>query len=283
MAAFSIVMPAFRAEATIERAVASVLAQTVADWELLIVADDGADYRSVLHARGIRDERIRFCSTGAVGAGPSVARNVGIDAATHRLIGNLDADDTLSPDYMALLAAPVERWGAATSHWMRVAAEPTPPAPLPHDPLLRFPWLLRHELAFANIVFDARRVRPRWPHGIRYGEDLVFWVGLFDEVDAIAHVPTAHYRYHVTAGSLSDLTGGTERVYHERARAIAWLDGPQCTIRNARNRGLLRRWLAAQNELEPRFGFRRVSHAVHHAELARVLGNGWRSVMQAAS
>ena len=40
---FSVVMPAFNAEATIGRAIGSVLAQTEVDWELLVVDDSSSD------------------------------------------------------------------------------------------------------------------------------------------------------------------------------------------------------------------------------------------------
>ena len=41
----SVIMPAYNAEAFIEDAIASVQAQTMAQWELLVV-DDGSTYKT---------------------------------------------------------------------------------------------------------------------------------------------------------------------------------------------------------------------------------------------
>jgi len=47
----SIITPAYRAQATLGRAVRSVLAQTHTAWEMLIVSDEGTDYRTLLAHR----------------------------------------------------------------------------------------------------------------------------------------------------------------------------------------------------------------------------------------
>ncbi len=60
----SIMIPAYRAEGFLRRAIESVLAQTFARWELIVVADDGVDYGAVLRSQGVDDARIRFDSTG---------------------------------------------------------------------------------------------------------------------------------------------------------------------------------------------------------------------------
>jgi len=99
----SIVIPAYRAHATIARAVESLLAQTRTDWEGIVVSDDGTDYAPTLRAAGIADERLRFVSTGRVGSGCHRARNVGLAAATGQFVGSLDADDLLAPTYIATL------------------------------------------------------------------------------------------------------------------------------------------------------------------------------------
>ena len=60
----SVIVPAFRAAPTVGRAVRSLLAQTLADWQAIIVSDDEADYRAVLAAEGIADPRLVFVATG---------------------------------------------------------------------------------------------------------------------------------------------------------------------------------------------------------------------------
>lgn len=99
----SIITPAFNAQSHLQDAVASALAQSYDNWEMLIVSDDGVDYQQHLSERGIRDERCRFFSSPAYGSGPNVARNVALKAARGRWIAPLDADDVYFPDRILLL------------------------------------------------------------------------------------------------------------------------------------------------------------------------------------
>src|SRR3954471_6257858 len=104
----SVIMPAFNAEAYIGRAVASVLRQTCADLELLIV-DDGSSDGTVAAARAFadRDPRVRVLQQPNAGPGP--ARNTGFRAAEGRLFAFLDSDDEwdaeLLAEHVAILAA----------------------------------------------------------------------------------------------------------------------------------------------------------------------------------
>lgn len=92
----SVVMPAFNAEATIERAIESVLVQTQPELELIVV-DDGSTDGSVEIAEfwARRDARVRVLSIEH--AGPGAARNAGIDIATGEWLAFLDADDEYDP------------------------------------------------------------------------------------------------------------------------------------------------------------------------------------------
>ena len=94
----SVITPAFNAEATIERAVRSVLCQTLNHWEMLIISDDGIDYRALLAARGIQDPRLRFFRSAGTASGPNATRNIGLQHATGDIIAPLDADDFYYPE-----------------------------------------------------------------------------------------------------------------------------------------------------------------------------------------
>ncbi len=93
----AVVTPAYRAEATIAATVRSVLEQSWSDWELWLVADDGADYDAFLNEAGMGDERIRHVSSGGIGRGASLARNVALDQITAPYVAILDADDRMKP------------------------------------------------------------------------------------------------------------------------------------------------------------------------------------------
>jgi len=82
-------------------AVESVIAQSHANWELLLV-DDGSTDRSSVIARDFAARnpgRIRYFEhPGHANRGMSAARNLGLDHARGRYIGFLDADDVWLPE-----------------------------------------------------------------------------------------------------------------------------------------------------------------------------------------
>jgi glycosyltransferase involved in cell wall biosynthesis len=93
----AVVIPAYKAVDIVGDAVRSVLAQTVGDWEIWLVADDGVDYERVLGAAGLLDSRFHFLSTGQVGAGASRARNLALENIGAPFVAILDADDRMKP------------------------------------------------------------------------------------------------------------------------------------------------------------------------------------------
>src|SRR5215470_9513811 len=108
----SVIIPAYRAAATIGRPVQRLLAQSEEDWEAVIVADDGADYAALLADVGLSDRRLRFLPSGREAGGAPAARNIGLAAARGRLVTPLDADDLFASGRLARLAPPALAAGA---------------------------------------------------------------------------------------------------------------------------------------------------------------------------
>ncbi|MBP8824417.1 MAG: glycosyltransferase family 2 protein [Flavobacteriales bacterium] len=90
----------------VEEAVHSVLAQTFADFQLLIV-DDASTDGGLDKVKAILDPRIRILES-AVNTGRAAAANRGLDAATGDYIAVLDADDTMHPARLAKQVAYLE-------------------------------------------------------------------------------------------------------------------------------------------------------------------------------
>ena len=87
--------------------VRSVLAQTMADWELIVV-ENGSDDNGPEIVRQFKDSRIHLVVSPR--CGPGVARNLGLGFTTGEWILFLDADDLIEPDYLA------ERLGLLKKH-----------------------------------------------------------------------------------------------------------------------------------------------------------------------
>jgi glycosyltransferase involved in cell wall biosynthesis len=98
----SVVVPAYRSAATILRAIDSVLAQTYAAAEIIVVDDGSPDEQAALVERtyGPRVTLLRGPNGGAASA-----RNKGIERATGDYIAFLDADDYWEADKLALQLA----------------------------------------------------------------------------------------------------------------------------------------------------------------------------------
>ncbi|BBP02830.1 UDP-hexose transferase [Sulfuriferula plumbiphila] len=102
---FSVIIPAYNAAATLARALDSVLTQTYAAHEIIVV-DDGSTDASAAVAAGYGD-KIRYLRQD--NAGVSAARNRGAQAASGDWLAFLDADDWYYFDRLKWHAAWIAR------------------------------------------------------------------------------------------------------------------------------------------------------------------------------
>jgi glycosyltransferase involved in cell wall biosynthesis len=102
----SVIIPTYNRASLLPRAIESVLNQTFANFELLIVDDRSEDETHQTVAR-FTDERIRFLQHD-VNGGNAAARNTGIQAANGSLITFLDSDDEFLPEFLATMVAALE-------------------------------------------------------------------------------------------------------------------------------------------------------------------------------
>lgn len=113
MPTVSIIVPVYKAEKTLDACVESILAQTFADFELLLIDDASPDRcPEMCDAWAQKDPRIRALHPAKVGAGPSGARNAGLDAAKAPWVTMVDSDDTVAPGLLETLLAGTEKSGA---------------------------------------------------------------------------------------------------------------------------------------------------------------------------
>ena len=104
----SVVMPIYNAGDYLTRAIGDVLSQTLSELELICVNDGSTDNSlSIVKSFMKKDQRIKLINE--KNAGTSVARNVGLEAASGQYIIFLDADDFYEKNLLKLLYEAAEK------------------------------------------------------------------------------------------------------------------------------------------------------------------------------
>jgi len=108
MAAVSIIMPIYNAQASVGRMVDSILAQSFTDWELIAVNDGSTDGSGdILDDYAVKDPRIKVIHR--TNGGVASARQVGIDNATGTYTIHADSDDWIEPNMLLDMVETAER------------------------------------------------------------------------------------------------------------------------------------------------------------------------------
>ncbi|MGM8366162.1 glycosyltransferase [Virgibacillus sp. W0181] len=106
----SIIVPIYNAEKVLDNCLSSVLNQTYSDLEIILVNDGSTDQSGdICDAYALKDSRMKVIHQ--LNAGPSSARNEGVQASTGDFIQFVDADDTVEPDLTEKLVAAMEAEG----------------------------------------------------------------------------------------------------------------------------------------------------------------------------
>ncbi|NET60617.1 MAG: glycosyltransferase [Symploca sp. SIO2E6] len=99
MPLISVIIPAYNSEKTILETIESVLQQTFADFELIII-NDGSQDATLEVVSGVKDSRLQVFSF--PNAGLAASRNRGVARARGEYISFIDADDLWTPDKLEL-------------------------------------------------------------------------------------------------------------------------------------------------------------------------------------
>ena len=185
MVRVSVVTPCYNAARFIAAAVESIRAQTLGDWEMLVV-DDGSTDGSPEIVAAIGDARVRVLRQ--ANRGPSAARNAGVRETRGAYVAFLDADDIALPDRLAAQAAVLDGEPdlavvASGYQWIDACGRV-----LPAEHSWQYPFELN---ALRDWLFDCPLVpsatmirRSAWAEvggfeeKLRGGEDWHFWMRL---------------------------------------------------------------------------------------------------------
>ncbi|MGD0196566.1 MAG: glycosyltransferase family A protein [Solirubrobacteraceae bacterium] len=175
----SVLLPAHEADATIEQAIASALAQTVASLELIVI-DDGSSVPLDARLQQVGDERLTVLRH-PVNRGVSAARNTGLEHARAPLVALLDADDTWASQHLERSLAVLRDPEADLVYGNALlSAHPTgatrlySASELSEQPIASVAALARRNPICTSTVLartDLLREAGGWPTWLQVGED----------------------------------------------------------------------------------------------------------------
>jgi glycosyltransferase involved in cell wall biosynthesis len=216
--AVSVLMPTFDRLQFLPPTIASVFAQTLTDWEL-IIADDGSGADTRAYLRSIADPRVRVLWMPHSGR-PGVMLNAALRAARAEYIAFLDSDDLWLPRKLerqlaSLKRHPGRRWSCTAFALIDAAGSPLVAArtswPAPSG------WIRDHLFTDAVIAMPS----------VMAARSLLERVGLFDEELVMNYDGDLWLRF----AELSELDGIDEPLtlvrrhgQHGGSDIIAWRD-----------------------------------------------------------
>jgi succinoglycan biosynthesis protein ExoO len=204
----SVLIAAFHSEDFISRPILSVMQQAYPDWEIIIASDDQKDYEKILHGKGIKDARIRFASTGRLGAGPAAARNAALRRAAGDIMAVLDSDDAFAPHKLERLVPKTLAHGAATSDIRLIRSDTMESFPslsqrFPPGLLNPADFIRAHIHASSILMWDRRRIEGSWDEGLYFAEDLVHGLCMYNFLDGIYYDPDVLHDYYRRPSSIT--------------------------------------------------------------------------------
>lgn len=173
----SVVIPCFNGSRYIAQTLRSVQAQTMSEFEAIVVDDCSTDDSvAIVEAFARSDARVRLLSMPRNAGAPAAPRNAGVAAARAPWIALLDADDLWHPRKLELQLEALHASGAALCSTRMVdfvgGAEPPMgevPAQVPLQRITLRMQLLKYRTPTSSIVVDRELLR-RFP----FNEDLSY-------------------------------------------------------------------------------------------------------------
>lgn len=204
----SVITPAYNVAPYIGQCIESVQAQTLADWEMIIVDDASTDDTAQAVRRYLSDPRIRFLQNER-NTGAGYTRNRALEAAQGEWMAVLDADDWFAPQRLEKLTAFAEQMGAEmvadlqvyrtewgsvyTIAWATHAKPPQSPRFYTPEQVIKAHPSIK-PLIRAEFL---RQKQIRYAEPIRKSQDYAFYMEILIKGARFALLPEPMYYYRV--------------------------------------------------------------------------------------
>lgn len=198
----AVIMSVYNGQEFLAECIESILVQTFADFEFIIVDDASTDNTlSIIKSYAEKDQRIRYLKND-VNAERSFSRNRAASMATADLIAVMDADDVALPDRLekqitfmqthedvAVLGGAME--GHENRQHFSVPFERLP-AKLLFNSVIYHPTCMFRKTAFQQV--------GGYDEDYPLAEDYSLWVRLVQKGHALANIPDVLVRYRIHPG-----------------------------------------------------------------------------------
>lgn len=206
----SIIIPCYNCTQWIAETLQSVLAQSIDNWECIVV-NDGSTDRSleIVQAFSKKDRRIRYIDK--KNEGVAIARNTAIATARGEFILPLDADDIIAPTYTEkalkhfekhpstkLVYCQADFFGSKEGHW--------------NLPEYKYDSFIYDNCIFCSAIFrrdDFLKTAGYNPNMKKIDEDWDLYLSLLEENDEVYCIPETLFFYRQHENSRTTLEPDT--------------------------------------------------------------------------
>ena len=203
----SVITPAYNAEAFIAETIESVMNQTYANWEMIIVDDRSSDKTmDIIHEYAAQDDRIKVHQL-VENSGSAVARNTAMDLAQGKFFAFLDSDDQWLPEKLAIQVAFMQENGVAFSFtkYVRMTEDGKLTKAVSKAPKkVGYTQLMKHcVIGCLTVMVDREKIGEERMVNIRTRQDYVFWLTLTKKGFDAYGLPEVLAKYRLVENSIS--------------------------------------------------------------------------------
>ena len=198
----SIIVPLYNQAEYLPETLDSVLKQTTADWECIIVNDGSLDNAEEVAKQYVeRDSRIKYYYK--ENGGLSDARNYGIAKSSGEYILPLDADDMIAPSYVQKAASVLDNNSSVKVVYCiaELFGEQSGVWDLPP---YSFEGLLYNNMIFCTAMYRRSDYLQTDGYSLEMSalEDWDFWLTLLEKGGDVYQIPEVCFLYRIRLGSM---------------------------------------------------------------------------------